>query len=375
MNCRLTLASLALALALTSAVRGQQSHVQVRYSKDADVTIVDSDLLYVINMPSQFMMMRFEGAYSKQGKPTQLPSRINVQFSSYSPKPLYQPDNSHRLQVKADNQVLDFGVLGYSKLEAKKDGDERINSAVRAALPSVALVGANSKSDGLTLESMSVLNVNLADLTRLARAGSVIMKIGDTVFPLTATHVSILREFVEVITPANADSLVPVKVSDPVVPADVPSDANQASLDQTLKWIKKEIEREGSTNYIAVPAKLEPLDFNSCRIRYRVVPLRRETTTSSKLVYAIMEYRMELGDLNPERVTTAKLRDYATMVLSTRDQSKIKVIKHANESGTMGRTLDEGDVGYVTISLKSIEAASRLKVAFVHAINLCHAQH
>jgi len=50
-------APLALAMALTSAARGQQSHVRTRYAKEIDVTIVDSDLLYVINTPSQFLAM------------------------------------------------------------------------------------------------------------------------------------------------------------------------------------------------------------------------------------------------------------------------------------------------------------------------------
>jgi len=381
-NCRSILTSLALALSLTSAVRGQQSHLQVRYAKEIDATIVDSDSLYVINMPSQFLMMRLEGAYPKQGKPTELPIRINIRFSSYSQKARYQPDDSHSLRVKADDQILDFGLLGYSKFEEEsKDGDKKANPGLRSALPSSALVGATGKSTGLTLESMSLMHVSLSDLTRLARAGNVIMKIGETVFRLTDTQMAILREFAGTVTPANAESLIaakanePVKASEPSVPADVPSDVNQASLDQTLKWIKSEIEREGSTYNPVVPFKLDPLDFSSCRIRYRVVPLRRETTTSSTLVYAIMEYRMDLGGMNSEKVPTADLRDHATLVLFARDQSKIKVIKHANESSTMGRTLDESETGFVVINLKSIDAANRLKVALVHAINLCHAQH
>jgi hypothetical protein len=381
MNYRPILAFLALVLVLTSAARGQQSHLQVRYAKEIDVTIVDSDLLYVINMPAQFMVMRLEGSYPKQGKPTQLPGRITIQFSSYAEKPLYQSDDLHKLRVKADDQILDFGLLGYSKFEEQsKDGDKKTNSGVRAALPSPALVGANSKSNGLTLESMSVLHVTLVDLVMLARAGSVIMKIGDTVFTLTPTQLTILREFVEAITPTNADSLIaakaaePAKVSEPAVPADVPSEVNHAPLDQTLKWIKTEIERESSTYNLGVPLKLEPLDFNSCRIRYRVVPLRRETTTSNTLVYAILEYRMDLGELNPERVLAAGVRDNGTLVLFARDQSKIRVIKHANESGTMGRTLDETEARSFLFALKSGAAAARLKVALVHAINLCHAQ-
>lgn len=371
MNYRTILQSLSLTFVMTCVAAGQQSHIQVRYSTDTDTTIVDSDVLYVINMPSQFMAIRIEGAYAKQGKPTQLPGRINVLLSSYSLGPLYEAEDSHRLRVKAGDQILDFGLLAYVK------SDEDRAKAIRSLLPSIALVGATSKSKGLTLESMSMRNATLGDLAKLASADSVVMKLGDTVFPLTPMHMSILREFVQAITPEKIDSTAIAKVDEPAVPLDVPSDVNQAPLAQTLKWIKTELDREGSTTNLVltdVPRKLEPLDFNTCQIRYRLEPLRRETTVSNTLIYAIMEYRIDLGDLDP-RVSTSKLRDLAILYLTTRAPAKIKVFKHANEHGTMGRTLDESDSSSVFISLKSIEAAARLRVALIHAINLCHAQH
>jgi hypothetical protein len=36
----------------------QESHVELRYEKSIDRTIVTSDVLYVINMPSQFMQIQ-----------------------------------------------------------------------------------------------------------------------------------------------------------------------------------------------------------------------------------------------------------------------------------------------------------------------------
>ncbi|HEY0349964.1 MAG TPA: hypothetical protein VGC60_17595 [Pyrinomonadaceae bacterium] len=362
--------SLALMLVATCIAAAQQTHVHAHYASDIDTTIVDSDVLYVINMPAQFMTIRLEGAYAKQGKPTQLPGRINVILSSYSLTSVYEAEASHRLRVKADDQILDFGLLTYVK------SDEDKAKAIRSALPSIALVGATSKSKGLTLESMAMRNVSLGELAKLASAASVVMKLGDTVFPLTPMQMSILREFVQVITPEKIDSTAIAKVDEPVVPLDVPSDANHAPLEQTLKWIKTELDREGSTKNLVltdVPRKLEPLDFNTCRIRYRLEPLRRETTVSNTLIYAIMEYRIDLGDLNP-MVTTSNLRDLAILSLTTRAPAKIKVFKHANEHGTMGRTLDESDTSSVLISLKSIEVATRLRIALIHAINLCYAQ-
>jgi hypothetical protein len=377
MSCRSILTSLALALVLTSAVRGQQPHVQARYAKEADVTIVDSDLFYVINMPSQFMIMRFEGAYSRQGKPTQLPRRINLQFSSYSLKALYQPDNSHRLKVKLDDQILDFGLLAYSKLDENyrtKEGEQKTNPRIRPTLPSAALIGTTGKDVGLTEEIMWT-NLALADLTKLAQASTVLTKIGDTVFPLTAMHMTILREFATAITPSNLDSIAPANINEPPLTPDVPSDANRAPLDETLKWLKTEIDREGSTKDIVIARKLEPLEFKDCRIKYRLVPLVRTSQVAPTIVNAIMVYQLNLGDLNPETVTSAKLGDYAIVFAATRDvQPKIKVFKHANDDGSTGRTLEESESAKLAINMKSLEAAAHLKAALIHAINLCHAQ-
>jgi hypothetical protein len=374
MKYRSILASLMFVLSLAGAVLCQESHIRTLYAPDIDLVTVEADELYVVNMPTQFMSIRLTASYRKQGQPTQPTSTINFRFTSFAPKHLYEPEQAHQLRVKVDDQVVDFGLLSYSK----SVGIDGKNLDMRGALPSVALLKSTSKNDGLALEIMSLPDVTLADISRLAKAGSVVMRVGDTVFPLTATQISILREFVAAITPSNAGSLAapatPKRV-EPEVPADVPSDTNRASLEQTLKWIKTELERESSTEALGFPVKLGVLDFKDCHVRFVVVPGRREVPGSKTLVYAIKEYRMDLGELNPERVTTAKGRDFATLMLSTRGQSKIKVITHTNENGTMGSTVEEGEGTGLILNLKSIEAAARLKVGLIHAINLCHAQH
>jgi hypothetical protein len=371
-----------MALAMSAVTRGQDSHVLTRYEKGIDRTVVHSDLLYVVNTPSQFIQIQMVGRYPKQGKPTEPPDRIYVEFFSFAAKPLYQMDVAHRLQVKADDQILDFGLLSYSNVadkiaEKNKEKSKQIKSnlAVQAQLPATALISANRKSTGLTLELMSIQELSLADLTRMARANVVLMKIGDTIFRLTPIHMTILREFVAAISPANIDVASLSKPGQPAIPSDVPSDANKMPLDETLKWIKRHLEREGTTKNIIESQRLEPLSFNSCRVSYRLVPLFRTSSVSSRLVNAIMQYEMDLADLNPEAVSISDLDDYVSVFLNTRDyQEKIRVTKHANESGTTGRTLEDGMSESSIINLKNLEAASRLKLALVHAINLCHGQ-
>jgi len=339
------------------------------------MTVVTSDSLYAINMPAQFMQIQMTARYRKRGQPAEVPTSIGLQFFSYAPRPLYQLDDSHRLKVKADEQVLDLGLLAYSKIEEKsqgKDGAAKTNSAARAALPENALVRNISKTDGLTLEIMTVRRLSLADLHTLAKAESVVMKLGETVFPLKPIHMTILRQFVAAITPPSGAIVAEKKVERAPVPADVPSDANKASLGDTMKWLQTHLDRHASDKGANVLISLETLKFKDCTINYRLIPRVKSSPISSALSYVVAEYKFNLGDINPEIVTVANLGDYATVSMTTRDvQPKIIVLDHKNESGTMGRTVNEHQRTHVVISLKNVEAAESLRVALIHGINLC----
>lgn len=377
MKTRLTISVLALVFTMSTVASAQESHVNVRYDKSSDTTTVTSDLLYVIDMPTQFMQIQFTGRYPKQGKPTELPYAVYLEFYSYAPKSLYNKDAAHRLRVKAGNEILDLGLLGYARAdESTKDRDNPDRSAfkLRGELPSRALVAATKKSPGLTLELMSLRAISLRELATMARANELLMKIGDTVFQLTPMHVKILREFAAAVTPPNIDPASVKTIAPPPIPNDVPSDANNASLDETLKWIRAHIERGGTTNDILVPKQIQFMNLSGCRISYRKVPMLRNA--SENLVYTIMEYQMNLADLNPEVITFADYADYSTVYIHTHDaEPRIKIIKRANTMhGTPGRTLDEMLEAVTSINLKNNEAASHFRVAFVHAINLCHAQ-
>lgn len=365
-------------VAMLRPVYAQQPHVELRYFKDIDKTVVSSDLMYVVNMPSQFLQMQLIGRYPKQGKPQQLPDRISLQIFSYTTQPFYQQDDARRLQVKADERIFELGLLDYSRIEEKsesKSGSKKTVLNVRAALPQTALIAAN-RSISLVVETMSISGIPLADLNTIAHAQSVLFKIGDTVFPLTPMHLTILREFVEAITPANADVRTGPAPNVPVsAPAGVPSDDNHAPLDATLSWMKRQIEREGSTDDPVLPRRVEPIDFSRCHVSFRLTPLVRTSPVSSNLVYAIMEYQVDLADLNPESVAVSNLSEYAMVSMTTRNaEKKIKIFKHANQSGVMGRTLDEGTASSALMKFKSVAAARDFKFALVHAVNLCQAK-
>lgn len=361
-----------------AAVYRQESHVQRRYVKSTSLTLVNSDSLYVINMPTQFMQLELSARYPNQGPPTQAPDQVTLLFQSYTTAPLYQKDESHRLFVKADAEVLDFGLLSYAGFqESGKDkymADEKARLGVSSPLPPVALVREANKGKPLTLESMSATDVQLSQLTKLARAGQVLMKIGDTVFALSPGQLGVLREFVAAVTPAGGAGAADgaPKASAPNVPPDVPSNANNAPLDSTLRWLKKELPRASAMASIAVPGQIEVVDFKGCKISYRVVPRFRNSSVSPSLVRAIIEYQFDLADINPETVRAADSKDFSMLTFNTVNQEqKIKVFSRANDNGMAGRTLDETSKAGAIFYLRDANSAAQIKEAFVHAVTLC----
>jgi hypothetical protein len=369
-------------LVLLSARVGlaQESHVESRYEKSIDRTIVSSDVLYVINTPLQFMQIQLIGRYPGKGRPTQLPDRIYFEIYSYAPNALYQLDAKHRLLVKADDKVLDFGLLPYSNIEGsgKKQRtnpkEPKSNFKFSASLPSTAAISASHKQDELTIELMSIEDLRLADLKLLAGANDLRMKIGDSVFPFRPSHQVILRQFAEAITAAKVDSMLSKESVPESMPPDVPPAEKQTPLADTLRWLKTHIERQGATNDLIRPRRFEPLAFDNCEIAYRVTPLIRTSQVSSALINPIMQYRINLADINPEAVRVSDLGDYAAVSMTTRDyQPKITLLTHANDSGTMGRTLEDALTETARINFKNKEAAFQFKKALAHAISLCKA--
>lgn len=239
-------------------VCAQDSQVQSRYVKGTNATVVTSDVLYVVNMSTQFVAVRLSSRYPNQGQPNSAPEHILVEFDSYSVAPRYQEDAAHRLAVKADEEVIDFGELAYNLF--RRSGKDTYGSENGSTLglhtttmPPDALVRSTGGGNGLYLETMFASNVPLERLAKLAKAQKVLVRIGSTVFALSPTRLAILREFVSANTPAGGAYTAEASSANAAIPADVPSDANNAPLDATLRWLKEGISRNGSTAWAGFP--------------------------------------------------------------------------------------------------------------------------
>lgn len=352
----------------------QETYVSRQYFKEIDTTLVDSVTLYVINQPDQFMSLQFSARYHGQPSSGQKPDSILSKFSSYSVSPIYQNDADRRVSIKANDEIIDLGLAQYSQIEGigkKHNGRsgkvESVIDALRPPPPSVAVITPNEKS-GLLLELMSVA-VTSDDLLRLAKAEQGLVKVGKTVFALTPTHLAIVRAFANEIK-SDSNQPDPVsRVAEPPVSPDVPSEANNAPLDVTLKWLASEMRHSKEMQILNAKRKLEPMDFKSCKIRYEVVPTQNSRLGLS---YPTLDFQFNLADLNPETVAVFNSKELSTVSVNTRNfKSAIKMTRLRSEAGVSGRIIGESQITRLDIYLPNSETANRFKVAFVHAINLC----
>lgn len=369
----LLLAAVAAAL-LGAFARAQGTHVHSRYSKDARATLVAADTLYVADTPAQFMALRLSCVYPNEGPPSAPPDHISIQFYSYAPAPLYRKDDAHRLTVEADGETLDFGLTGY--FLARDDGKgketygiEKSSRDIRTLLPPNARVRSAAGGKGLVLEFMSGAGVTLESLTRMSEARKLTVKIGGTTFTLTPEQHEVLREFASAVTPAGGAAQSAVTVG-PDIPADVPSDANNATLDATLRWLKKELASESRTTLGEVSESIEPEDFGGCQVSYRLTSVG--ASRPNKVLPTAADFKLNLADLNPKSVRLSSRASYSTVTFHTRDnEPKIKLASRVYADGYPGRPLYESTVSSGSFNLRTESAGARIKAALVHAIKLC----
>lgn len=366
-----------LAAALYGAVaRAQETHVRRRYSNETRTTLVAADTLYVADTPAQFMALRLSCVYPNEGPPSAPPEHISLHLYSYAHAPLYRKDAAHRLTVEADGEALDFGLTGYAL--AGGDGEEtygieKSSGDVRTLLPPNARVRSANRDKSLVLEFMSGAGVTLEHLTKMSEARKLTLRIGGTSFTLTPEQHAVLREFTSAVTPAGgaARAAAPVNAD---IPGDVPSGANNATLDATLRWLKKELASEGRTTFGEVSESVELEALGGCQVRYRVASAGASST--SKVLPTATDFKFDLADLNPQSVhllSRASSRgNNSTVTFHTRDnEPRIKFATRVYAEGYAGRPLYESAASSGGFILRTGSAGTRVKAALLHAIKLC----
>lgn len=382
-------------LLLVSGAIAQTPPLVTRYDRLSGVTYVDTYRLNVIDEPSQFLQIQFSGAFSATYKPSQ-PFQTSISISSLATEALYRRHSSSRLVAYADGETIPIGLAIYDlwyfqqTMESNKRVTKPPLSGLRAkAIPAGTKIEKDHALKDLVQELLVVEPVSLDDLRKLARATHVEMQIGSTRFQLNDTQVDRLRLFTKSITPPG-DGVENVSAEGDPGTSKTPSDANNASLKQTMEWLKSKLSDLGKGEGLRQRAEFDSHAFAKCQFSYSFVSktsmLRTgsidstpagnsnpKLTTSDTGSTHKTEFRVDFADLDPDAVYVWETPFGMFLRYATND-SELKIKKDSTSDGS-GGPYSHWEDKYLyqaqKLDLKKDGYPAQLHDSFVHAIRLC----
>jgi hypothetical protein len=180
----------------------QAQTVRTGYDKDSKKTTIETNMLYLLNAPEQFVEVQFTTSF-KGEKMVKLPDRITVTVWSVSKKSLYR--TGAQLSAIADGERLKLGINDPAVMtgETKNGEDSFYNEGglgLQVPTPASAKVRNAQGVNGLALE-MFVFTIKPDQLDRIGEAKQLEFRLGDTALPVTEGQMNILRDFASRLKP------------------------------------------------------------------------------------------------------------------------------------------------------------------------------
>lgn len=186
--------------ALPTFVNAQDPHVHTRYLKESKTTVVETDLMYVINTPQQFVQIGLITRYPGERLEKPL-KKIDLLIWSFSKNDLYRKDTARALKVNTDGEVWNLVPGNYlvSKGETKNGQDifwneKRPNLGQPSILPKEALVKGAEGVNGLYMEQVFI-ELKPDQLLKIAQAKKVELQLGTTRIGFIADQLNTIRDF------------------------------------------------------------------------------------------------------------------------------------------------------------------------------------
>jgi TonB family protein len=191
---------------LPSFVNAQDPHVHTRYVEDSKTTVVETDLMYVINTPQQFVQVGLITRYSGERLEKPL-KKVNLLIWSFSKADLYRKDTTRTLKVNTDGEVWNVVPENYlvSKGETKNGQDifwneKRPDLGEPSILPKEALVKGVEGVNGLFMEEVFI-ELKPDQLLLMAHAKKVELQLGATRIVFLAEQLNTIRDFSSRLSP------------------------------------------------------------------------------------------------------------------------------------------------------------------------------
>ena len=198
---------LAFYLSFVTTGQAQDTHIRSEYMPKFKMTKVESDMMFVINTPDQFMQLGLIARYPNQQLVTP-PKNVSLTIFSNSPKPLYESKKDQNLTAVTDGQSWKAGELQYwsgkgSKTDKGQEmfaSEERPGLGLQNPLPPDAKVSQGKAIDQLYLEWLTI-DLKPEQFARVAQSQKVEFQIGKTKFQFTDSQMNTIRAFASSITP------------------------------------------------------------------------------------------------------------------------------------------------------------------------------
>ena len=188
------------ALVLSPSLRAQNPHVSNRYIKDSKTTVVETDLMYLINTPQQFVQLGLVARYPNERleKP---PKKIDLLIWSFSKDAMYRQVKDHTVKFDTDGEVWNISLQLYAVFKGEvKNGQDIFWSEKRpdlgepSPLPDNAQVKVKEGMNGLLMEQI-FLELKPDQIRKIAGAKRVVMQLGVNRFELSDEYMSTIRDF------------------------------------------------------------------------------------------------------------------------------------------------------------------------------------
>lgn len=189
------------------SVEGQTSGVRTEYMKDDKTTRVETNLLYVVNTPEQFVELQLRSWY-KGEKLTSGATKVEIAFYSFSKSQLYKKDKDRVVVILGDGVETKVGTLTNTAFKGETEngidtffavgGNE--NLGMQVPVPQSAQIKAGGSMTGVNMEMMDI-TIKPEMFLKLVRSSDFELRVGGIPIVLNDRHREILRNFTEQISP------------------------------------------------------------------------------------------------------------------------------------------------------------------------------
>jgi len=368
-------------LLLATDLRAQESRVHQTYEPASRTTKLLSSHLVLLDSPDQFLegqLVAFWPGESMLGAPV----RIVINITSRAPAEIYHNRESHLFSTTDLNRA-DLGPMGfygaYRQVSTEFPDIYQFmkGDVVRVPIPKTALVLAGNHEALLTAEELFSRDIALKELLEMANAAHLTFRFEAVNVDLNRDQLFTIRAFAQSVTSSDKSAIAKSSVFENIDQPPLPIDTSSASLELTLNWLQKQIAASGRIKGISQSwMKTEIQSFSACNLTLRETPLSQEAVEDSAILRPIVQYVVNLADLNPRSALVTRpllhsVLDFSTVRFATRDnRTAIQVLVRQSVTG---KEYERGTDYRLAINVQTDAAACQVRDAMLRAIRLCSA--